>query len=50
MYSAEISRANPTIFVFLLDQSASMQDPIGGARANASATSSRMRLTACSRN
>jgi hypothetical protein len=29
MYSAEISRANPTIFVFLLDQSASMQDPIG---------------------
>ena len=31
MYSAEISRANPTIFVFLLDQSASMQDPIGGA-------------------
>jgi hypothetical protein len=30
MYSAEISRANPTSFVFLLDQSASMQDPIGG--------------------
>lgn len=29
MYSAEISRANPTCFVFLLDQSASMQDPIG---------------------
>jgi hypothetical protein len=29
MYSAEISRANPTSFVFLLDQSASMQDPIG---------------------
>jgi len=29
MYSAEISRANPTIFVFLLDQSASMQDQIG---------------------
>jgi len=29
MYSAEISRANPTLFVFLLDQSASMQDQIG---------------------
>jgi hypothetical protein len=29
VYSAEISRANPGIFVFLLDQSASMQDPIG---------------------
>jgi len=29
MYSAEISRSNPTTFVFLLDQSASMQDPIG---------------------
>ena len=29
MYSAEISRTNPTTFVFLLDQSASMQDPIG---------------------
>jgi hypothetical protein len=29
MYTAEISRANPTCFVFLLDQSASMQDLIG---------------------
>jgi len=29
MYSAEISRANPTCFVFLLDQSGSMQDQIG---------------------
>lgn len=29
MYSAEISRANPTSFVFLLDRSASMQDSIG---------------------
>jgi hypothetical protein len=29
MYSAEISRANPTTFVFLLDRSASMQDLIG---------------------
>jgi hypothetical protein len=30
MYSAEISRANPTGFVFLLDQSRSMEDGIGG--------------------
>lgn len=30
MYSAEISRANPTCFVFLLDQSRSMEDAIGG--------------------
>jgi uncharacterized protein YegL len=30
MYSAEISRSNPTCFVFLLDQSGSMQDHIGG--------------------
>lgn len=29
-YSAEISRVNPTCFVFLVDQSASMSDPIGG--------------------
>ena len=29
MYSVEISRANPTCLVFLLDQSASMQDRIG---------------------
>jgi hypothetical protein len=29
VYSAEISRANPTCFVFLIDRSASMQDPIG---------------------
>jgi hypothetical protein len=30
MYSAEISRSNPTCFVFLIDQSASMTDRIGG--------------------
>jgi hypothetical protein len=30
-YSVEISRANPTCFVFLLDQSTSMQDPIAAA-------------------
>lgn len=29
-YSAEISRTNPTCFIFLVDQSASMADPIGG--------------------
>jgi hypothetical protein len=29
-YSAEISRVNPTCFVFLIDQSTSMNDPIGG--------------------
>lgn len=30
-YSVEISRANPTCFVFLLDQSTSMEDPIAAA-------------------
>jgi hypothetical protein len=30
-YTAEISRANPTCVVFLIDQSLSMSDPIGGA-------------------
>ncbi|GLZ36877.1 vWA domain-containing protein [Actinokineospora sp. NBRC 105648] len=29
-YAAEISRSNPTCFLFLVDQSASMGDPIGG--------------------
>jgi len=29
-YAAEISRANPTCFVFVVDQSASMDDTIGG--------------------
>ncbi len=29
-YSAEISRANPSMFLFLLDQSGSMADPFGG--------------------
>ena len=28
-YQAEISRANPTLLIFLVDQSASMADPIG---------------------
>ncbi|TCO44687.1 vWA domain-containing protein [Actinocrispum wychmicini] len=29
-YTAEISRVNPTCFLFLVDQSLSMSDPIGG--------------------
>ena len=29
-YSAEISRSNPTCFVFLIDQSGSMDNPFGG--------------------
>src|SRR4051812_40201578 len=29
-YTAEISRANPSAFIFLVDQSGSMQDAIGG--------------------
>jgi hypothetical protein len=31
-HSAEISRANPTCFLFLLDQSRSMAQPLGGGR------------------
>src|SRR5262249_21092326 len=30
-YSAEISRVNPTCFLFLIDRSGSMADPIGGS-------------------
>lgn len=30
-YSAEISRSNPSCFLFLVDQSGSMSDPFGGA-------------------
>jgi hypothetical protein len=29
-YEAEISRANPTCFICILDQSGSMADPFGG--------------------
>jgi hypothetical protein len=32
-YIAEISRADPTLFIFLLDQSESMEDPFGGSGA-----------------
>jgi hypothetical protein len=35
-YKAEISRANPTFFVFLLDQSGSMKEPFGGKQSNES--------------
>jgi len=30
-YQAEISRANPTSFLFLIDQSGSMEDPWAGS-------------------
>jgi len=30
VYSAEISRRSPTCFIFLIDQSGSMEDPFGG--------------------
>ncbi len=29
-YTAEISRNNPSCFIFLIDQSGSMSDPFGG--------------------
>lgn len=35
-YSAEISRENPSCFLFLLDQSYSMTDPIGGSESGES--------------
>lgn len=34
MYSAEISRNNPTCFLFLVDQSGSMSDPFGNGESN----------------
>ena len=34
MYSAEISRKNPGCFLFLVDQSYSMQDPFGGSESS----------------
>ena len=45
-YSAEISRASPTAFLFLLDQSASMQDPFGGAEQTGDAAPSKARVLA----
>ncbi len=45
-YSAAISRSQPTAFVFLLDQSASMQDPFGGAKERGDAAPSKARVLA----
>jgi len=33
-YSADISRANPSSFLFLIDQSGSMEDPFGSGDSN----------------
>ena len=38
MYTAEISRGNPTCFLFLIDQSGSMEDPFGGDSAGSKAS------------
>lgn len=45
-YSAEISREQPTAFLFLLDRSASMQDPFGGAEQTGDAAPSKARVLA----
>ena len=45
-YSAEISRQQPTAVLFLLDQSASMQEPFGGAEQTGDAAPSRARVLA----
>lgn len=45
-YSAEISRQSPTAFLFLLDQSASMQDAFGGAEERGDAAPSKARVLA----
>ena len=45
-YSAEISRTAPAAFLFLLDQSASMQDPFGGAKQKGDAAPSKARVLA----
>ena len=37
-YTAEISRTNPTAILFLLDQSSSMLEPIGGQPDKSKAT------------
>lgn len=43
-YSAEISRVQPAAIVFLLDQSASMKDRFGGAKARGDAAPSKARV------
>ena len=45
-YSAEISRGAPAAFVFLLDQSASMQDRFGGSKERGDAAPSKARALA----
>lgn len=45
-YSAEISRSSPGAFIFLLDQSASMQDVFGGAEQKGDAAPSKARVLA----
>jgi len=45
-YSAEISRQQPTAFLFLLDQSASMQEAFGGAEEKGDAAPSKSRVLA----
>lgn len=45
-YSAEISRTAPTAILFLLDQSASMQDTFGGAQQRGDAAPSKARVLA----
>lgn len=45
-YSAEISRTSPTAILFLLDQSASMQDAFGGAEQRGDAAPSKARVLA----
>jgi hypothetical protein len=45
-YSAEISRTSPAAFIFLLDQSASMQDGFGGAEQKGDAAPSKARVLA----
>lgn len=45
-YSAEISRVAPAALLFLLDQSASMRDPFGGAEEQGDAAPSKARVLA----
>ena len=45
-YAAEISRGSPAAFLFLLDQSASMQDRFGGAEQRGDAAPSKARVLA----
>ena len=46
-YTAEVSRANPSAFVFLIDQSKSMEEPFGGGQGKRKATAFPTPSTAC---